>query len=64
MRILKKGNINSKCLAYKSLVSPILEYGAACWNQYKEGEISALDSVQMKAAKFSHHTFSQIWEIL
>ena len=31
MRIVKKGNKNTKILAYASLVSPILEYGAACW---------------------------------
>jgi hypothetical protein len=28
MRILKKGNSNTKSLAYTSLVRPILEYGA------------------------------------
>ena len=31
MRTVKKGNKNTKILAYASLVSPILEYGAACW---------------------------------
>jgi len=30
MRILKKGNSNTKSLAYMSLVRSILEYGAAC----------------------------------
>jgi len=30
MQILKKGNSNTKSLAYMSLVRPILEYGAAC----------------------------------
>jgi len=34
-----------------SLVRPILEYGAACWDPYSEGEISALDSVQKKAGQ-------------
>jgi hypothetical protein len=29
MRKLKKGNSNTKCLAYISLVRPIIEYGAA-----------------------------------
>jgi hypothetical protein len=56
MRILKKGNSNIKSLAYMSLVRPILEYGAACWNPYREGQITALDTVQKKAAKFAHHT--------
>jgi len=58
MRILKKCNINSKSLAYRSLVRPILEYGAACWDPYREGQISALDRVQKKAAKFAHYTNS------
>jgi hypothetical protein len=36
MRILKKGNSNTRSLAYMSFVRPILEYGAACWNPYRE----------------------------
>ena len=43
-----------------SLVCPILEYGAACWDPYREGQISALDRVQKKAAKFrieSYHAY-------
>jgi hypothetical protein len=42
MRILKKGNSNSKALAYMSLVRPILEYGTACWDPYREGQIGYL----------------------
>jgi len=64
MRILKKGNSNTKSLAYMSLLRPILEYGAACWDPYREGQISALDRVQKKAAKFAHHTNSWNWETL
>jgi hypothetical protein len=64
MPIIKKGKINSKILAYMSLVRPILEYGAACWDPYREGQIIALDSVQKKAAKFAHHTKSSNWENL
>ena len=47
-----------------SLVRPILEYGAACWDPYREGQISALDRLQKKAAKFAHHTNSPKWETL
>ena len=32
---------------------PILEYGASCWDPYKEGQINALDRVQKIAAKFA-----------
>jgi len=63
-RILKKGNTSTKRLAYMSLVRPILEYGAACWDPYREGQISALDRVKKKAAKFSHHTNSPNRETL
>jgi hypothetical protein len=64
IRILKEGNSNTKSLAYMSLVRPILERGAACWDPYREGQISALDRVQKKAAKFAHHTTSLNWETL
>jgi hypothetical protein len=56
MRILKKGNSNTKSLAYISLVRPIIEYGAVCWNPDREGQISALDRVKKKTAKFAHYT--------
>jgi len=45
-----------------SLVRPIVEYGAACWDPYREGQISALDRVQKKAAKFAHHKNNPNWE--
>jgi hypothetical protein len=56
MRILKKGNKNTKSLAYTPPVRPILEYGAACWDPYRECQINALDRLQKKAAKFAQHT--------
>jgi hypothetical protein len=43
MRVLKKGNINTKSTAYTSPVRPILEYGEACWDPYREGHINAFD---------------------
>jgi hypothetical protein len=62
MHIVKKGNKNRKSLAYTSLVRPVLEYGAACWDPYRECQISALDRVQNKAAKFAHHSGDSKWE--
>jgi len=47
-----------------SLVSPILEYVATCWDPYREGQISALERVQKKAAKFAHHRKSPNWKTL
>jgi hypothetical protein len=64
VRVVKKGNKNTKSIAYKSLVRPILEYGAACWDPYRECQINALDRVQNKTAKFVHHTGDLDWESL
>jgi hypothetical protein len=47
-----------------TLVHPILEYGAACWDPYREGQIHALDRVQKKAAKFAYHMNESNWETL
>ena len=47
-----------------SLARPILEYGAACLDPYREGQISAIDRVQKKAVKFAYHTNSANWETL
>jgi len=47
-----------------SLIRPILEYGAMCWDPYREGQISASDRVQKEAAKFAHHTNIPNWETL
>jgi hypothetical protein len=43
--------------AWKALhfTMSVLEYGAVCWNPYREGQINELDRVQNKAAKFAHH---------
>jgi hypothetical protein len=38
-RILKNGNSNTKSSAYTSLVRPILEYGAVCWDPYRERQL-------------------------
>jgi hypothetical protein len=67
MRVLKTGNRknrNTKRLAYMSLVHPVLEYGSACWDPCREGQINAVDQVQKKAAQFTNHTKDSDWETL
>jgi hypothetical protein len=46
IHVLIKGTRNTKRLAYMSLVCPILEYGSACWEPCREGQISVLDQPQ------------------
>jgi len=46
------------------LVRPILEYGAACWDPYREGQVSALNWVQKRAAKFANNINELGWETL
>jgi len=60
MHILKKGKSSTKSLAYMTLLCPMLECGAVCWDLYREGH--ALDRVQKKAAKFAYHTNESNWE--
>jgi hypothetical protein len=45
MHILRNANSNTKGSAYTPLVRQILEYGEACWDAYKEGQINELDRV-------------------
>jgi len=45
-------------------VRPILEYGAVCWDPYREGQIHMLNRVQKKVAKFAYHTNKSNWETL
>jgi hypothetical protein len=56
MRVVKRGNKNTKSIAFKLLARPVLEYGAACWDPYRVCQINGLDRVQNKAAKFVRHT--------
>jgi hypothetical protein len=45
-------------------VRPILEYGAACCDPYRKGQINALDRVQNRPEKFAHHRNDSNWETL
>jgi hypothetical protein len=61
MRVLKNGYRNT-CLAYTSMVRPILEHVAACWEPCRDVQIIASDRVQKKAAQFTNYTKDSDWE--
>jgi len=64
MRILKKGNNNTKRLAYIALLRPTLGYKSVCWDQYRKGQLSALNRVQKRVAKFVNIINDLGWETL
>lgn len=51
MRILKKGNSNTRSSVQASLVRAVLEYGSPSWDPYREVQVDVLTRVQRKAAK-------------
>ena len=44
-------------ILYKSIVSPILEYGSTVWSPYLVKDIEALDKVQRRCTRISNHPF-------
>jgi len=64
MRVLKKGNRNTKRLAYASLVRLVLECGSACWDPCREGQINMLDRVLKTTAQFTNYRKNCDWETL
>ena len=46
------------------MVRPVLEYGSACWDPCRGGEIYALGRVQQEAAQFADRTEDSDWETL
>ena len=49
---------------WSGVLGPILEYGAVCWDQYREGQVSTLNRVQKRAAKFANNITEPGWETL
>ena len=60
----ENSSLSSISLAYMSLVPPILEYGASCWDKFGDGQMNASGRVQKKVAIFAHHTNGFVWETL
>ena len=45
-------------------MTAMFEYGAVCWDPYREGQVSALNRVQKRAAKFANNISESVWETL
>ena len=52
MRNLKFASRNTKSLAYKTLIRPILEYSSAVWDPYQNYLVNKIEGVQRKAARY------------
>ena len=46
-----------KANAYTTLVRPVVEYASAVWDPYTKNQISQLESVQRRAARFVYNNF-------
>ena len=47
---LDRCSAETKCLAYISVVRPLLEYGSAVWDPYLQKDIQSIEMVQQRAA--------------
>ena len=54
-RNLKIGSVQTKELAYKSLVRPLVEYASTIWDPSEKKHITKIEAVQRRAARFVLH---------
>uniref|UniRef100_A0A224Z8C0 Rna-directed dna polymerase from mobile element jockey-like protein n=1 Tax=Rhipicephalus zambeziensis TaxID=60191 RepID=A0A224Z8C0_9ACAR len=60
-RTLSKASRDVKLLAYKTYIRAALEYAAAVWDPHTNLNISKLENIQRKAARFIFNSYS--WKI-
>ena len=56
-RNLKISTFNIKEKAYKDFVRPLLEYAASVWDPYSQKNISKIEAIQRRAARFVLNRF-------
>ena len=57
-RNLRKCSSTIKSLAYSAYVRPIVEYASVVWSPYVKADISRIEMVRRKAARFVFNDFS------
>ena len=57
---LSKCSQEIKCLCFKSLVCPILEYTCTIWSPYHQHNINSIEMVQQHAARFVLSNYDQL----
>jgi hypothetical protein len=60
MRKLKRAPHQVKDLAYKTYVRPILEYASPMWQPHSNVNITKIESVQRRAARFVSNNFDRV----
>ena len=57
---ISKCSLEIKCLCFKSLVRPILEYACTIWSPYHQHNVNSIEMVQRRAARFVLSNYDQL----